>query len=128
MNINMMVAAASGLLLAGCAGFNPFGPPTPARSERGVLVDPNGMTLYTFDKDPSGAGRSVCVAQCAVNWPPLKAAADAKPVGEYTILTREDGSKQWAYKGRPLYTWIKDQKPGERTGDGFNNVWRVAKP
>jgi predicted lipoprotein with Yx(FWY)xxD motif len=44
------------------------------------------------------------------------------------VITREDGSKQWAYKGKPLYTWTKDQKPGEKTGDNFNNVWHVATP
>jgi len=42
---------------------------------------------------------------------------------------RDDGSKQWAYKGRPLYHWVKDAKPGDMTGDGFlNNSWHVAKP
>ena len=47
---------------------------------------------------------------------------------DYSVVTRDDGRKQWAYKGKPLYFWAKDQKPGDRTGDGFNNVWRVAKP
>ena len=44
------------------------------------------------------------------------------------IITRDDGGKQWAYKGKPLYLWAKDAKPGDKTGDGFNNVWHVAKP
>jgi predicted lipoprotein with Yx(FWY)xxD motif len=56
------------------------------------------------------------------------AAADAKPSGDYTVITRDDGGKQWAYKGKPLYLWIKDSKPGDKTGDGFNNAWRVARP
>jgi len=43
-------------------------------------------------------------------------------------VTRDDGSKQWAYKGKPVYLWGKDQKPGDKTGDGFNNVWHVARP
>ncbi len=43
-------------------------------------------------------------------------------------MTRDDGRRQWAYKGKPLYTWARDQQPGDRTGDGFNNLWRVAKP
>ena len=43
-------------------------------------------------------------------------------------IVRDDGKKQWALKGKPLYYWAKDQKPGDKTGDGFNNVWRVAKP
>jgi predicted lipoprotein with Yx(FWY)xxD motif len=101
----------------------------PAKTSDGVLVDANrGMTLYTFDKDPAGSGKSVCTGGCAANWPPLLAPADAKATGDWTVVTRDDGAKQWAYKGKPLYYWIKDQKPGDRTGDGFNNVWRVARP
>ena len=61
-------------------------------------------------------------------WPPLAAPADAKPMGNWTVLTREDGSKQWAYKGKPLYTFAKDSKPGETAGRRFNNVWHVARP
>jgi predicted lipoprotein with Yx(FWY)xxD motif len=99
----------------------------PVKYSGGVLVNDAGMTLYTFDKDPVGAGRSVCNGQCAVIWPPLKATAEDKPRGDYTVITRDDGSKQWAYKGKPLYLWIKDQKPGDRTGDGFNKVWHVVK-
>jgi predicted lipoprotein with Yx(FWY)xxD motif len=27
----------------------------------------------------------------------------------------------------PLYTWAKDQKPGDKTGDGMaNGAWKVA--
>lgn len=91
-----------------------------------VLADARGMTLYTFDRD--SAGTSACTGQCALNWPPLLAPADAKPVGSWTIITRPDGGKQWAYKGKPLYGWARDGKPGDVTGDGVNNVWRVATP
>ena len=100
----------------------------PAKVEGGVLVGQNGMTLYTFDKDPAGAGKSVCNGPCAGNWPPLAAGGDAKAGGDYSVITRDDGSKQWAYKGKPLYHWVKDQKPGDKTGDGFNKVWHAAKP
>lgn len=92
-----------------------------------VLTDPKGMTLYVFDKDSDG--KSVCNGPCATNWPPLMAASDAKADGAYTVVTRDDGGKQWAYKGKPLYTWIKDTKPGDISGDGFlNNAWHVAMP
>ena len=100
---------------------------TPAKTSDGVLTNQAGMSLYTFDKD--SAGKSACNGPCATNWPPLTAEADAKPSGDYTIITRDDGTKQWTYKGKPLYTWGKDQKPGDKTGDGFlNNQWHVAKP
>lgn len=100
----------------------------PAQTADGTLVGPNGMSLYTFDKDAAGSGKSACNGPCATNWPPLAAAADAKPEGDWTVITRDDGSKQWAYKGKPVYYWAKDQKPGDRTGDGFNKVWQLARP
>ena len=63
------------------------------------------------------------------NWPPLYAADGDSGSGDYSVITRDDGKKQWAFKGKPLYYWTKDQKPGDRTGDGFlNNAWHVAKP
>jgi len=98
----------------------------PVKAADGILVNAAGMTLYTFDKD--AAGKSACNGPCAANWPPLAAAGDAKASGDYTIVTRDDGGKQWAYKGKPLYLWAKDQKAGDKTGDNFNNVWHVAKP
>lgn len=113
------------LLATACASMAPTGP---AKAVDGVFVGPTGMTLYTFDRDTAGAGKSVCNGPCATNWPPLAAAADAQASGDWSIVTRDDGSKQWAYKGKPLYQWIKDTKPGDRTGDGFNKVWHLAKP
>lgn len=116
----LAVALGSALILSACAG-------TPARMEGGALTGATGMTLYTFDRDTAGNGKSVCNGPCAANWPPLMASDTAKASGEYTIITRDDGKKQWALKGKPLYYWAKDQKPGDRTGDGFNNIWRVAR-
>lgn len=99
----------------------------PAKLANGALVDAKGMTLYTFDKDSDG--KSACNGPCATNWPPLMAAADAKASGDWTIVTRDDGSKMWALKGKPLYTFAKDTKPGDTTGDGFlNGAWHIAKP
>ena len=104
-------------------------PAKPGQTALGtVLVDAHGMTLYTFDRDTPTPGKSACNGPCATNWPPLAAGADAKPEGKWSVVTRDDGSKMWAYDGKPLYTWSKDTKPGDTTGDGFNNVWHVAKP
>lgn len=100
---------------------------SPAKMEGGAMVGPNGMTLYTFDKDAAGSGKSVCVDKCAVNWPPFMAAAGASASGDWSIVTRADGSKQWAYKGWPLYYWVKDQKPGDKTGDDVGKVWHIVK-
>ena len=114
-------------LLAGCGSMSPA-PDTPTRTADGVLVGPSGMTLYTFDRDEAGSGKSACNGPCATIWPALGVAEMAKPMGDYTIVVRDDGKKQWAYKGRPLYYWSKDAKPGDKSGDGFNNVWKVARP
>jgi predicted lipoprotein with Yx(FWY)xxD motif len=91
-----------------------------------TLTNEQGMTLYTFSND--AGGKSACNGPCATNWPPLAAPADAQPSGAYTVIKRDDGSPQWAYEGRPLYTWVKDQKPGDITGDGLNGVWEAATP
>jgi predicted lipoprotein with Yx(FWY)xxD motif len=92
-----------------------------------TLVDADGMTLYTFDRDTT-PGKSACSGKCATNWPPFTAAADAKTTGDWSVIVRADDSKQWAYKGKPLYTWMDDQKPGDIDGDGRNNVWHIAAP
>ena len=89
-----------------------------------VLTDANGMTLYTFDKDTAGVTN--CYDQCAINWPPLIADASATPEGDFTLVDRTDGTKMWAYKGMPLYLWVKDTQPGDTTGDGVGEVWHTA--
>lgn len=93
-------------------------------AEGGVLTDSRGMTLYTYDKDE--AGTSNCYDDCATNWPPLTADENAQPEGDFTLVERTDGTKQWAYKGEPLYLWIKDGQPGDVTGDGVGGVWHTA--
>jgi predicted lipoprotein with Yx(FWY)xxD motif len=99
----------------------------PAKMANGALVAANGMTLYTFDKDVADSGKSVCNGPCATLWPPLMAAAADKPSGAYTIVVRDDGARQWAYKGKPLYFYQADQKAGDRSGDKFRDVWHLIK-
>jgi predicted lipoprotein with Yx(FWY)xxD motif len=123
-----LVLITAALALAGCAQMASLTGAAPVKTVDGVFVNADGMTLYTFDKDVAGSGKSTCNGPCAANWPPLMAAADAKASGDWSIVTRDDGGKQWAHKGKPVYRWIKDQKPGDRTGDGFNNAWRLARP
>jgi len=91
-----------------------------------VLTNRAGMTLYNFDKDV--AGKSNCNGKCAAAWPPLMASDDAKATGEFTIVVRDDGSKQWAHNGLPLYLWVKDKQPGDTTGHRFKDVWTAATP
>jgi len=109
------------------ASASPYAAP-PALTQMGVLTNPAGMTLYVFDKDVAGSGKSVCNGECAQKWPPLAASASDKAGSDYAVITRDDGSRQWSYKGKPLYLWFRDQKPGDMTGDGVNNLWHTAKP
>ena len=111
-------------VLGGCASMSMS---SPAKFADGMLVAPNGMTLYVFDRDAANSGKSVCNGACAVLWPALTAVDTDKASGDYMVITRDDGKKQWAMKGKPLYYWAKDVKPGDKTGDGFMNVWHIVK-
>ena len=117
------------VLLAACAMSPQSNDASPSTVRNGVLVGPNQMTLYVLERDVVGSGKSACTGMCATNWPPLVAPATAQPSGQWSVVQRDDGTKQWAYQGRPLYYWSKDAKPGDMTGEGMmNNAWRVAKP
>ena len=120
---------AAAVLMAGCSSMMSSSSPAPAPAmmSSGALVGPNGMTLYTFDRDVAGSGKSVCNGPCAALWPPLMAAEKDQPSGAYTIVMRDDGGRQWAYKGKPVYYYKPDTKAGDRTGDNFRDVWHIIK-
>ena len=133
--LSFLALTLSATLLAACgtSGMNQqqtaaAKPSTPTQAADGSLIGPDGRTLYVFTKDTLGSGTSACYGQCAVNWPPLPVAAGAQPQGDYSILVRSDNSRQWAYKGQPLYYFVKDTQPGTKLGDGVNGVWKVARP
>jgi predicted lipoprotein with Yx(FWY)xxD motif len=69
----------------------------------------------------------VCNGRCAVNWPPFTPRGDDKSARDFTIIKRDDGSSQWAYKGKPLYFYEGDKQVGGKNGEGLNGVWHVAK-
>ena len=93
--------------------------------KNGVLVDQHDMTLYVFSKDT--AGTSNCYGKCATLWPPLLAPSDATASGHFSIITRKDGAKQWAYNGQPLYLFAHDTSAGQEKGNGFKGLWKVVK-
>jgi predicted lipoprotein with Yx(FWY)xxD motif len=90
-----------------------------------VYADAEGKTLYTFDKDTT-PGQSACVGECVAAWPPLKAGADAVGFGDWSVIMREDGSRQWALKSKPLYTFAKDEKVGDAKGNNAAQLWHAA--
>ncbi len=123
--IIIVAATAAAVTFAGAASAAPA---MAGKSAKGkVLTDMHGMTLYTFAKDKKHM--SACNGGCATNWPPLMVSAGEKGGKGYSKIKRADGSMQWAYKGKPLYTWKNDHKPGDITGDGFlKGAWKIAKP
>ena len=122
----LSLTAFASIFVAGAAFAAEPASPAPV-AKNGMFVTAKGMTLYTFDKD--SAGNSVCNGPCATNWPPALVADDAKAMGPWTIVSRDDGLKQWAYNGKPVYAFAKDTKAGDTTGDGFlNGAWHIAKP
>ena len=106
----------------------PLFPVKVMQSRKGqIFADANGMTLYTFDRDTSGRS-STCEDKCTERWIPLAASADAEAKGDFTVITRGDGSKMWAYRYRPLYTSQFDKAPGDINGFDSANLWHVARP
>jgi predicted lipoprotein with Yx(FWY)xxD motif len=109
------------LVLSACASMSsPM-----VKSAGGVLVNDAGMTLYTFDKDEAGSGKSACTGPCAALWPAVPATASSY-AAPYSVITRDDGTKQLARQGKPLYLFAQDTRPGERKGDNVKNVWHVV--
>ncbi len=99
-----------------------------AKVMNGMLTDSAGLTLYVFDNDATVPGKSACIGSCLNMWAPFFASSGAKASGDYSLITRDDGKQQWAYKGKPLYRWYNDKKPGDQDGDGLRQAWHVARP
>lgn len=107
-------AFALSLLVAGAAQAQPV-------MRDGVLADAAGRTLYTFDKD--APGKSNCSGGCLAAWPAFIAKPEAAPKGEFGLIA---DTRQWTINGKPLYYYVGDTKPGDRTGDGQGGVWHVV--
>jgi predicted lipoprotein with Yx(FWY)xxD motif len=89
-----------------------------------VLTDTDGLTLYTYEKDPPG--KATCTAACAEMWPPAVAAPNEVGFGVFAIVVREeDGKRQWTYRDKPLYRNAKDTQPGHANGDKPEEGWII---
>ncbi len=92
-----------------------------------VLTDLKGMTLYTYSKDTSGI--STCSGICIKNWPAYTAPSNKETLpANLTIIKRTDGTFQYAWKGMPLYYYIKDKVSADALGDNIGGIWFVVKP
>ena len=128
---NLTIVLMLGSLLAACAGpggktANVAPLKTTETSLGTVLTDEKGYSLYTYKHDPMG--KSDCSGRCARKWPPVMVNGELPAGSDLSVIDRKDGSRQIAYRGRPLYRWIKDKQPGQVTGHNLGEVWFVAKP
>lgn len=125
-----LAASTAALLALGACADTPTASSSssagPGKISGGILVAPSGMTLYVFDKDAPDSNKSTCNASCAALWPPLMARPTDRGSAPYSVIVRDDNSRQWAYKGRPLYTYKEDKKVGDKSGDNFKDVWHAA--
>ena len=82
-----------------------------------------GLTLYVFDSDLGTSG-SACNDGCATTWPPaIVDDAEVDNIPGLSLITRDDGSSQAAFKGRPLYFYANDTAAGDTNGQAVNNAW-----
>ena len=93
----------------------------------GIFTDGRGMALYVSDTDRA-PDVSSCYDNCGPNWPAFNPAETDRDTGEWKIITRDDGTKQWAYKQKPVYRFLLDRQPGDVKGNGIGNVWHAARP
>jgi len=126
-SMSVLASAIFALALVGSAFAQTASMPARVKVANGMFTDAKGMTLYTFDNDKE-PNKSACAGNCLNNWPVLKAEASDKDMGDWKVITRDDGSKQWAYKGKPLYYFAMDKAAGDKVGDGRGMVWHIAKP
>lgn len=88
-----------------------------------LLTDARGMALYTYAPDSPGV--STCSGLCLMAWPADKAGPGARPSGDFTLVQTR-GGPMWAFRGKPLYLYAQDRKPGDVKGDGLEGVWHAA--
>jgi len=84
-----------------------------------VLADMRGMTLYYPDRDD-------CTGACIDTWVPAPAPMAANAKGDWGVVRRADGTTQWTFRGKPLYSSRLDVKPDQVKGDGVGGIWHAA--
>jgi predicted lipoprotein with Yx(FWY)xxD motif len=89
------------------------------------LVDSAGLTLYAFEGNAAHP-KPACAADCARLWNALAAPQIANPSGDFASVARDDGITQWMYRGKPLYTFSGDVKPGDANGVGVDSRFRPS--
>lgn len=90
------------------------------------IMNEKHMSLYFYSKDTNGVSK--CNGSCAKAWSPALMPAGTQMPESYSLIRRDDGAMQIAFKGRPLYLYAKDRKIGDIKGDGAQGLWVLARP
>jgi predicted lipoprotein with Yx(FWY)xxD motif len=105
---------------------------TAAKAPGDIVVNGQGRTVYVFDKDVKGSGKSSCTGPCLDLWPAVMAGPGAPVLdgvkGTAGVITTESGKRQLTLNGMPLYLFSKDAGPGDVKGQGVKNVWWAVNP
>jgi predicted lipoprotein with Yx(FWY)xxD motif len=94
-----------------------------------LLTTDKNSSVYTFDADTANA--SMCDAACRRTWKPVIAPAIVRARGEWSILERSPGVRQWVFRGKPLYTNELDERSWSLEGSdvpGWSNVYTQVPP
>ena len=121
----------------GAAARDPASPPanTPpgfavyTTARGGLLTTKDDRSVYAFDDDRVDG--LACVGQCLRTWEPILAPALASGDGLWTLIERDAGVRQWAFRGAPLYTYAFDQGEDRQAGAdlrGWRNVYLYDAP
>lgn len=118
----------------------PVGPPTAlppgfrvAGTMNGrLLINDKRYSIYASDADEPN--KSNCTTDsCLQRWQPVLASETAQPQGEWSVVQRSPGVRQWAFRKQPLYTHARDTRMMSYDGSdepGWHNVYtqRAPKP
>ncbi|MDO4794364.1 MAG: hypothetical protein Q4A28_00260 [Brachymonas sp.] len=96
----------------------------PAINVNGIMVgSANRLALYTYDGDTPL--HSNCLDACSSEWLPFYAGEHDVSRGDFSILTRQDGRRQWALVGKPLYFWAGELPPEQQAKEAASSQWKV---
>lgn len=103
-----------------------------AQGSRLYLSDMAGRTLYLFLNDRTPNTSACTSAGCVSTWPVFSVdnvtAPSSLKAADFAPITRADGKKQLAHKGRPLYYYATDAARGDTLGGGVGRVWYTMNP
>jgi predicted lipoprotein with Yx(FWY)xxD motif len=106
-----------------------------------LMVNKDGFSVYTQSRQQlqyggretrdgyrynysggKAVGTKGCVGECTRTWKPVLAPKNAQASGFWEVETRDDGTRQWSYKGSPLYTYVGDKRPSDIEGNNLHEI------